>query len=231
MRILRAEERGITSYEWLDCRHTFSFGKYINPQWMGFSTLRVINDISVQPQHGFVKHLHKNMEIITYVMSGTLEQIDSLGNSILLPAGSLQRMGAGSGIEHSEINPSQDESVHFLQIWIIPVKANVFPSYQSVHVDRTPQYGEFKLFASPDGRRGSLKIDQDAWIFSWKAEAGSVLSYEVASCRSMWIQILSGSLRIGRNLLREGDGMGIQGDRLLDFVAEEDIEMLVFEFE
>jgi redox-sensitive bicupin YhaK (pirin superfamily) len=224
----RADERGRTELDWLDSRHSFSFGDYYDPQHMGFSVLRVINDDCVAPMRGFATHPHRDMEIITYVTRGAVEHRDSTGTHGVVRAGEVQRMTAGRGIQHSEMNPSRTEPLSFLQIWILPRECNLEPGYEQHPLARNPD-GGFALVASPNGQAGSLTIHQDASLFAAKLakleESGSAL----APGRKAYAHVVRGAVKLNDVALEPGDGAAIADESKLRFLAIADCELLLFD--
>lgn len=213
-----ANERGHTQIDWLNSFHTFSFGQYYDPNFMGFSVLRVINDDIVAPDGGFRTHPHDNMEIISIVLSGSLEHKDSLGTGSVIKPGDIQKMTAGSGIMHSEYNPSSEEPVHFLQIWILPDEVNLEPSYQQKHFAKQDQLNKLCLVVSPAGEDNSLTIHQDMKLYQCLIEEEKTVSFKIDSGRRYWIQVAAGSLTINDNILVAGDGVAIvDEENTLDF--------------
>jgi redox-sensitive bicupin YhaK (pirin superfamily) len=223
------EERGRTRIDWLDSYHTFSFGDYYDPHYMGYSDLRVINDDRVEPSQGFGTHGHRDMEIITYVLEGTLAHKDSLGNGSLIQAGEVQRMSAGTGIRHSEFNPSDTEPVHFLQIWILPQAEGLQPGYEQKKFDREQSKGRWQLNVSPDGRDGSLSIQQDTFLWSAILETEQTLDYTPASVRSAWLQLASGVVQVNDRLLEAGDGLAVTGEPIRIEGITQQSEVLLFD--
>lgn len=207
---LRArEERGKTLTDWLDSSHSFSFAQYFDPFNMGFSDLRVINDDIVSPDGGFPPHPHANMEIISIVLSGELEHKDSMGESEILRPGQIQVMSAGSGITHSEFNPSSTNFLHFLQIWILPNKKNFEPSYQTKEFPENKMVNNLTLIVSGTGKNGSLKIHQDAEIYESILEADKTVLFDIPENRKLWIQVAKGAIEVNSNILEAGDGMSV----------------------
>lgn len=204
-----ANQRGHTQIGWLDSYHTFSFSDYYDPQYMGFSDLRVINDDVVAPSMGFGSHPHRDMEIISLVLSGELEHKDSMGNGSIIKAGEIQQMTAGSGIFHSEYNPSDKTPVHFLQIWIMPESRNLPPSYAQKSFDPKLMTNQLLTIVSGSGRDGSLKINQDAEIYQCLLEADEKIEYLLNPERKFWIQIATGSIEVNGQIMVAGDGMSI----------------------
>lgn len=203
--IRRANERGHANYGWLNSFHSFSFASYYDPKHMGVSVLRVINDDTVAGGEGFGAHGHENMEIISYVLQGSIEHRDSMGHVSVLKAGEVQRMSAGTGVRHSEYNPSTTEPLHFLQIWILPKEKSVKPSYEQ---KRIKQSSTLTPLVTPDGTNGSLTINQDAGIYRLELKAGEEFSLKRHD-RSGYLHILSGSAQINERLMAKGDGIGL----------------------
>jgi len=225
----RAQDRGRFDFGWLDTRHTFSFGEYHDPQWSGFSVLRVLNEDRVRPGQGFGMHGHRDMEILSWVLEGAIEHRDSLGNGQVLRPGEIQRMSAGSGIRHSEFNPSAESSLHFLQIWIVPKAPGGEPSYDQRMVDPARLDGIFGLVASPDGREGSVRIQQDATLSIARLKAGGEASIDMGPGRKAWVQVSRGSAETAGMVVSAGDGMAVGEEIHLGFRALEDSEILVFD--
>jgi redox-sensitive bicupin YhaK (pirin superfamily) len=227
--IRRSEDRGTTSLGWLDSRHTFSFGDYHDPQHMGFRSLRVINDDKVAPEAGFGTHGHRDMEIITYVLSGTLAHRDSLGTGSELRHGDVQRMSAGAGIRHSEFNGSKEEPVHFLQIWILPEKNGLPPEYQERRFSGEDKRGRLKLVASHDGRGGSLIIHQDVELYSAVLPSQVHVKHQLRPGRHAWVQLASGTVTLNGQSLASGDGAALSDEPFLDIAGVDDAELLLFD--
>jgi len=228
--IRRSGERGHARHGWLDSRHTFSFADYHDPAWMGFGPLRVINEDRVAPGGGFAPHRHANMEIISYVVDGGLQHRDSLGTGSVIVPGDVQCMSAGSVIEHSEFNASQDAPVHFLQVWIQPDRINASPRYAQEHFPAESRRGRWKLVASPDGAQGSLPIRQDARMFATVLDDGEALAHALAAGRRAWLQVVRGSLRLeDATVLAAGDAVGISGPADLRLRAEAATEAVLFD--
>jgi quercetin 2,3-dioxygenase len=227
----RAEERGHADHGWLDTRHTFSFADYHDPEHMGFSDLRVINEDRVKPGMGFGQHGHRDMEIISYVLEGELRHQDSLGNGSTIRPGEVQRMSAGTGVQHSESNPSRDRPVHFLQIWILPSERGIEPGYEQKSFPEAERRGRLRLVASPDGRDGSLTIHQDARLSLALLAPGDKVRQELAKGRSAWVQVARGELTLDGQRLRAGDGAAVTGESALEIVGQGDrpAEVLVFD--
>ena len=220
--------RGHAEHGWLDSRHTFSFGDYYDPEWMGFRSLRVINDDQVAPGMGFGTHSHRDMEIITYVLRGELEHKDSMGNGRVIRAGEVQYMAAGTGVRHSEFNHSGTEAVHFLQIWIQPDMAGLPPSYADRPLGEAPE-GSFQLIASKTGRDGSFAINQDADLWIGRFHKGDHATLRLKPDRNAWIHVAEGSVLIGGVPLSEGDGAAISKEAAIDLLAERGSQVLLFD--
>src|SRR5947209_5638532 len=201
-----AGERGGGNHGWLKTQHTFSFSDYWDPKWMGFRSLRVINEDWVAPNTGFPTHPHRDMEIITYVLSGKLEHKDSLGTGSTIMPGDGQRMTAGSGIRHSEFNPSTSDPVHLLQIWIVPEKGGLTPSYEQKSFPENEKSGRLRLIASPNASEGSVKINQDAKLYVSLLKPGHEVEHEFGAGRYGWLQVARGSVEVNGNALSQGDG-------------------------
>ncbi len=227
--VRKAGERGTTRLGWLDSRHTFSFGEYYDPKHMGFRTLRVINDDRVRPAAGFGTHGHRDMEIVSYVLDGALEHKDSIGTGSVLRPGTVQRMSAGRGVMHSEWNPSKTEGVRFLQIWILPDKQGIDPSYEEKHFPEGDRRNRFRLLVSPEARDGSVKIHQDAELWGGVLDAGTDAAFELRPGRRAWVQLARGAVTVNGSQLREGDGAAVEGETRLSFHADEPAEVLVFD--
>ena len=205
-------ERGSVRTGWLDSRHTFSFGHYHDPAWMGFGALRVINEDRVAPGGGFAPHRHANMEILSYVLSGALAHRDSTGGGGILRPGELQWMSAGHGIEHSEYNASDAEPVHFLQIWIQPDRVNAEPGYEQRAFDPAAREGRWALLASPDGADGSLAIRQQAWLRGLRLAEGAEARFMADPARRHWLHVAQGEVVLDGRVLGPGDALGFSGE-------------------
>ncbi|HEY9686992.1 MAG TPA: pirin family protein [Coleofasciculaceae cyanobacterium] len=212
--IRKAGERGHTRIDWLDSYHTFSFGDYVDPRHMGFSDLRVINDDTVAPDGGFATHGHRDMEIITLVLKGQLEHKDSLGNGSIIRPGDVQRMSAGTGVRHSEFNPSHTEAVHLLQIWILPERSGMTPGYEQRTFSDTDKQGRFRLIASPDGREGSVTIHQDAELYLALLNPDQSVTYSLPAHRSVWLHVATGRISLNGETLEAGDAIGLSGTEI-----------------
>jgi hypothetical protein len=228
IKIRKAGERGHTQFNWLDSRHSFSFGDYYDPSHMGFSVLRVINDDEVAPTRGFGTHPHRDMEILTYVTRGTVEHRDSIGTHGLIPAGEVQIMSAGTGIQHSEMNPSPSEPLRLLQIWVLPDKQGLKPRYEQRSLPRADNNG-FAIVASPDGREGSLTIHQDIVIDAAILKKAATVSRMLPTSRKAYVQIIRGAVNLNDLPMSPGDGAQITGEKQLLFTADEDAKLLLFD--
>ena len=229
IQVRKAAERGHFDHGWLDTYHTFSFGDYYDPDHMGFRSLRVINDDRVQPGQGFGMHGHRDMEIVTYVLDGALEHKDSMGNGSILRAGELQRMTAGTGVRHSEFNPSDKEWVHLYQIWLLPQRKGLKPSYEELAVGEEEKRGRFRLVASPDGAAGSLTIHQDARLYLASLLPGEGVAHAIEPGRAAWLQVLRGSVNVLGNDLSAGDGVAVTDENAISVQAPIPSEVLLFD--
>jgi quercetin 2,3-dioxygenase len=214
--IRRAEDRGHAHHGWLDSRHTFSFADYHDEEHMGFRALRVINEDRVAPGQGFGTHGHRDMEIISYVLEGALGHKDSMGTGSSIRPGEVQRMSAGTGVLHSEMNASRDEPVHFLQIWILPDRGGHAPSYEQKAFPEADRRGKLRLVASPDGLDGSLRIHQDARLYLGLLGPGERASHPLAPGRAAWVQVARGEATVNGQALRAGDGAAIEGEAAVE---------------
>ena len=224
-----ANKRGGGNHGWLNTKHTFSFADYRDPRWMGFRALRVMNEDRVAPNSGFPAHPHRDMEIITYVLAGKLEHKDSLGTGSVILPGDGQRMSAGSGIRHSEFNPSPNESVHFLQIWMQPEKAALPPSYEQKSFSEEEKRGKLRVIASRDAKDGSVKINQDASLYVTLLKPGEEVSHEFAPGRFGWLQVARGTVELNGKKLSQGDGAAISDEKKLTIKGAQDAEVLLFD--
>ncbi len=227
--IRKAADRGRASLGWLDSRHTFSFGHYHDPDFMGFGPLRVINEDRVQPGRGFDTHGHRDMEIISYVLDGALKHKDSMGNGSIIRPGDVQRMSAGSGVLHSEFNASDTDPVHFLQIWILPRAQGMAPGYEQEHFAAADKRGKLRLVGSSDGRDGSVTIHRDVDLYVAMLEAGEVVSFELAAGRKGWVQVARGAMQLNGMALDAGDGVAVDGPRTLILSGVSKGEVLLFD--
>ncbi len=227
--IRRSGERGGGDHGWLKTQHTFSFNDYWDEKWMGFRSLRVINEDWVAPNSGFPTHPHRDMEIITYVLSGQLEHKDSLGTGSVILPGDGQRMSAGRGIRHSEFNPSASEKVHLLQIWILPDKQGYEPGYEQKSFPEAEKRGRLRLIASSDGSDGSVKIHQDAKLFVTLLSPGEEVRHALGAKRHAWLQVAKGEIELNGQRLQQGDGGAVSDEKELTIKATKDAEVLLFD--
>lgn len=224
-----ARERGCFDHGWLKTCHTFSFAGYHDPRYMGFRSLRVMNEDHVAPGMGFGTHPHRDMEIVTYVLEGALEHKDSMGNGEVLRPSEFQRMTAGTGITHSEFNPSADESVHLYQIWLLPDKKGHTPSYEQKSFERNERIDQWQVVASPDGRDGSLTIHQDAVIHLAEMNRETDLSYAFGQGRNGWLQVLRGKVLFAGQELSAGDGLALSEEPTLSISSPSGAELMLFD--
>jgi redox-sensitive bicupin YhaK (pirin superfamily) len=228
--IRHANERGSANLGWLDSRHTFSFGDYHDPRFMGFGPLRVINEDRVRQGRGFDTHGHRDMEIVSYVLEGALEHKDSIGTGSVIHPGDVQRMSAGTGVRHSEFNPSPNEPVHFLQIWLLPDRQGITPSYEQKNFTDDDKRGRLRLVASPDGRDGSVKIHQDAAIYASLLDDDEQVTHTLRPGRKGWVQVARGAVEVNGEVLGAGDGAAIADETSLVITARsDDAEFLLFD--
>jgi quercetin 2,3-dioxygenase len=225
----KSQERGHANHGWLDSHHTFSFGSYQDKRFTGFRDLLVINEDRVVAGKGFGRHSHEDMEIISYVLEGALEHKDSLGTGSVLRPGDVQRMSAGTGVEHSEFNHSKTEGVHFLQIWLTPTRDGLEPSYEEKRFSETEKKNRLRLVVSPDGKDGSLRMNQESSLYASILEKGKELSHSLAPGRHAWIQVARGSLSVNGIQLSIGDGASVTDETSLSLLANEDSEFLLFD--
>ena len=227
--IRKAEERGHFDFGWLNTYHSFSFGDYYDPKHTRFRTLRVINEDFVQPGHGFPTHGHRDMEIVTYILQGALEHRDSMGTGSIIRRGDAQRMSAGTGVTHSEANPSPDEPVHLLQIWIFPSEQDMHPEYEEKKFSDEDKRNKLRLIVSPDGSDGSVKIHQDAKIYASLLDEREAVVHTLENGRSAWLQVAAGSVTLNDVALKQGDGAAVSGETSLRVAAHEPAEVLLFD--
>ncbi len=225
----RAAERGHFDHGWLDTYHTFSFGEYFDPDHMQFRALRVMNEDRVLPREGFGMHPHRDMEILTYVLSGELQHRDSMGNGSIVRAGELQRMTAGTGIFHSEQNPSSREPVHLYQIWILPEQRGLAPSYEQKSFPAAERAGRLRLVASRDGREDSVRIHQDAEVYLASLRTGDRVAHSLRPGRHAWLQVLRGTVTLQGEPLQAGDGVAISAESAVEATARDAAELLLFD--
>jgi quercetin 2,3-dioxygenase len=224
-----AAERGVSNLGWLDSRHTFSFGEYHDPEHMGFRTLRVINDDRVLGGAGFGRHPHRDMEIFSYVLSGKLSHEDSLGTGATVGAGEVQKMSAGTGILHSEFNPSPTDPLRFLQVWILPDRRGLRPSYEQRAFSDDDKRGRLKLIGSRDGNNGSIVFHQNVAIYASILGSGDAVEHRIAAGRGAWVQVAKGSVAVNGERLDEGDGAAIADEASLLIRGVSDAEVLLFD--
>lgn len=222
----KADMRGHANHGWLDSWHTFSFADYYDANFMGFSALRVINEDRVQPGQGFPTHPHKDMEILSYVLEGAIEHQDSMGNKEHVPAGDFQIMSAGTGVRHSEYNPSNSEPLHFYQIWIIPDRQGITPRYEQKSF--TEKHGR-QLVLSPDARDGSLKVYQDMELWRWAMSDKEQAKFDIKEGRRLWIQVVKGNVEVNGNQASASDGVAIWDEASMNITAYGDSEVLIFD--
>ncbi len=227
--VRKASDRGHVQIDWLNSHHTFSFGSYHDPAHMGFRSLRVINDDIVSPSGGFATHGHRDMEIITYILSGALEHKDSLGTGAVIYPGEVQRMTAGTGITHSEFNHSSSETVHLLQIWILPDTLNLTPSYEQKAFPADQRQGQLRLVATRDGRDGAVIIHQDVDLYLGLLGPEDQISYQVKPDRYVWLHVAQGEVSIGDRTLTAGDAISYAGSSLLELSSQSSGEILLFD--
>lgn len=225
----KSEDRGHFDFGWLDTYHSFSFDQYFDPAHMHWRSLRVINEDRVQPGQGFPTHSHRDMEIITYILSGALEHRDSMGNGSVIRPGDVQRMSAGTGVSHSELNPSNTESVHLLQIWILPSRRGLAPSYEEKFFSEGERRGRLRLVASEDGREGSVTIQQDARLYAAILDADVSVEHTLGAKRYAWWQVARGAVKLNEFDLQQGDGAAVSNETDLKIVAQESAEILLFD--
>lgn len=225
----KASERGHANHGWLDTYHSFSFADYHDPDHMGFASLRVINEDRVAPGGGFPTHGHRDMEIITYVLEGALQHKDSMGNGSVIRPGDVQRMSAGTGITHSEANASASEFVHLLQIWIIPGRTGVVPSYEQKYFAPGEKQQQLRLIASPDGRDGSVQIEHDGFVYASLLDEGDALSHMLAPGRKAYVQVARGALSVNGKKVTAGDGVMLEDEHEIRLNDARQAEVLLFD--
>jgi hypothetical protein len=225
-----AQERGAANFGWLDSRHTFSFGNYYDPRYMGFADLRVINEDKVTPGKGFGTHGHRDMEIISYVLEGALEHKDSIGTGSVIRPGDVQRMSAGTGIQHSEFNASHTDPVHFLQIWILPERKGIEPGYEQKTFSDAEKRGKLRLVGSRNGRDGSITIHQNVDLYASVLHEGDAVNHKLAEDRVAWVQVARGAVQLNGQTLTAGDGAAISEESELTLQGTaQDAEVLLFD--
>jgi len=228
LNVIHSDSRGGADHGWLKAKHTFSFAEYYDPERVNFGALRVINEDRIAPAQGFGMHPHRDMEIVTYVISGAIEHKDSMGNGTVIRAGEIQRMTAGTGVLHSEFNQSQDEELHLLQIWIFPEKQNLEPGYEQKLFPQDEKRNRLRLVGSRDGRDGSLTIHQDVELFASIVDAGHSVSLTDVGQRRVFVQVVSGRLEVNGAQLAAGDGLQIEGEASVTLTAIDEAEFLLF---
>jgi redox-sensitive bicupin YhaK (pirin superfamily) len=227
--IRKSNDRGRANHGWLDTHFTFSFADYFDQEHVQFRTLRVMNDDRVAGGGGFPMHPHRDMEIVTYVLEGALEHRDSMGNGSVIKPGDVQYMSAGSGVTHSEFNPSKTEPVHLYQIWMLPEKKGLKPSYDQKNFSETEKRGKLRLVASPDGRDGSLKIRQDNELYATVLGKGDSVKHALKPERHAYVQVARGSVKLNGQPLAEGDGAAISAEKAVELTGVKDAEVLLFD--
>jgi quercetin 2,3-dioxygenase len=228
IRIRRASERGHANHGWLDSYHTFSFADYHDPQHMGFRSLRVINEDRVQGAQGFGTHPHRDFEIISYIVRGALKHEDSMGHAAVMRAGEVQRISAGTGIAHSEFNNSPTEPVHFLQIWLLPLRKGLPPTYAQQSFSESPPSG-LTLACSPDGRAGSITINQDVDLFIGRLDAKEPVNHPLREGRHAWVQLIEGDLDLNGKTLSPGDGASLEDEKEIRLKSATGAQFLLFD--
>ncbi|MCH7537420.1 MAG: pirin family protein [Proteobacteria bacterium] len=229
--VIPSDTRGSADHGWLRAKHTFSFADYQNPARVHFGPLRVINEDRIAPGQGFGTHSHKDMEIVTYIISGAIEHKDNMGNGTVISAGEIQRMTAGTGIEHSEFNHSQDDELHLLQIWLFPEEKGLVPGYEQIEFTREDKLNQLKLVGSRDGRSGSVTIHQKVDLYASVLEAGTELTHTMADTHKVFVQVISGDLTISGKTLAAGDGMQIENENSVSIIAQSEAEILLFDMD
>ncbi len=229
LELRKGQERGFADHGWLKSFHTFSFAGYHDPRHMGFGALRVINEDRVAPGQGFGTHPHRDMEIISYVLDGALEHKDSLGNGSVIRPGDVQRMSAGTGVFHSEYNPSQSERVHFLQIWVEPGELGIAPSYEQKHFTAADKRGRLRLVASPDGTDGSVTIHQDARVYAALVDGEERVEHPVGKSRRGYVHVARGRVSVNGHPLEAGDALKASGEQRIVIEKGEEAEVLLFD--
>lgn len=227
--IRRSEERGHARHGWLDARHTFSFAGYHDPAWVHFGPLRVLNQDRIEAGEGFGTHPHDNMEIVTYVLEGELEHKDSMGNGSRIVPGEVQYMAAGTGVTHSEFNPSKENPLHLLQMWVFPAERNTEPRYGQKAFPEEERRGKLRLVASPDGAEGSIRIGQDARLFAGLFSEGERDTLELGAGRGAWLHVATGSIELNGQRLNPGDGAAIREEERLELAGVDDANVVLWD--
>jgi quercetin 2,3-dioxygenase len=225
----KSEDRGQADHGWLLAKHSFSFADYFDSRHMGFRSLRVINEDRVQPGGGFPTHGHRDMEILTWILEGALEHKDSIGNGSVIRPGDVQRMSAGTGVRHSEYNPSAAEGVHFLQIWIEPAERGVAPGYEEKNFDAASKRGRLRLIASPDGREGSVSIHQDAFVYAALLDGAETATQALAPGRRLYVHVARGEVTANGQKLQAGDALKASGESAIRLESGRNSEVIVFD--
>jgi quercetin 2,3-dioxygenase len=229
IKVRLAGERGKTQTPWLDGNHTFSFNRYYDPRWTGFRDLVVINEDFVAPASGFPPHSHRDMEIITYVIEGALAHRDSSGGDGVIRPGEVQKMSAGTGVTHSEMNPSPDEPVHLLQIWIRPAREGIRPYYEQKAFSEEERRGRLRLIAAPEGAEGAVTLYQNVTVYNALLGAGDEVTHDLAPGRHAWLQVVQGAVTLNGKRLAAGDGAAVSDEELLTVKGVEEAEILLFD--
>jgi hypothetical protein len=229
LNVIQSESRGSADHGWLRAKHTFSFAEYQNPERVEFGKVRVINEDRIAPGKGFPTHPHRDMEIVTYVIEGAIAHKDSMGNGTVITAGEIQRMTAGTGVQHSEFNHSREEELHLLQIWIYPEKNGLEPGYEQTRFSREEKLNRLRLVGSRDGRDGSITIHQDVDLYASVLEAGNELSLQLRPNRKVFMQVVDGDIEVNGQRLSAGDGAQLEDERELQVAAVTEAEFLVFD--
>jgi len=229
IKVRKSGDRGHANHGWLDSYHSFSFANYYDPAYMGYSVLRVINEDIIAPAQGFGMHGHRDMEIVTYMLQGAIRHQDSMGNGSVIHAGEVQRMSAGTGVKHSEFNASNDESAHLLQIWLLPEKDGITPSYEEKRFDAASKTNQWRLLASRDARQGSMLIHQDLALFATILEAGRQLDYTPVAGRSLYVHVASGDVTLNGVTLAQGDAVAIDNEATIAITSQTEAEILLFD--
>ena len=230
IQIRRGKERGHANHGWLDTYHSFSFSDYYDPKFVGFRSLRVINEDWVKPGFGFPTHPHRDMEIITYVLEGSLEHKDSMGTGSVIRPGEIQKMSAGTGVRHSEFNHSKDEPVHLYQIWILPEKEGLKPMYEQKAIPAEEKKGKLRLIASPKPGESAVQLSQDAELYTVQLDPGKKVDHRLSEGRYAWVQVTRGAVKVGGNELKAGDGAALSQEKLIELIGAQDGgEVLLFD--
>ncbi|NCF73048.1 MAG: hypothetical protein GWP67_06035 [Gammaproteobacteria bacterium] len=227
--VIPSETRGSADHGWLQAKHTFSFAEYHNPQRVHFGPLRVINEDRIAPGQGFGTHPHKDMEILTYPISGAIEHKDSMGNGTIISAGEVQRMTAGTGVQHSEFNHSQNDELHLLQVWMFPEKKDLEPGYEQKMFTRDDKLNQLRLIASRDGRNGSVTVHQHVDLYASVLQEGEALEMGIAAANKLFVQVVSGEITVNGQVITGGDGAQITNERELRISSQSEAEFLVFD--